>query len=113
MTISATINEHAQMNFAVGRTIRKTDEWPDGIPCLLYDGDAVLCEFPGSRGEQQAKALFGLLEAADEYQSIRDWIAVKRSPVLPEEMAALKANSDRLREAFQEFTGREVESHDH
>lgn len=64
MNAQEVISENTQITYAVGRTIRKTDEWPDGIPCLLYDGDTVLCEFPGSRGEQQAKDLLKLLHIA-------------------------------------------------
>lgn len=32
--------------YTVGRTIRKSPEFPDGVPCILWDGDSVLCEFP-------------------------------------------------------------------
>jgi len=29
-----------------------------GLPCIIYDGDSVLCEFPNApRGEEQAKAV--------------------------------------------------------
>lgn len=31
--------------YTVGMTIRTTPEHPTGVPCILYDGDSVLCEF--------------------------------------------------------------------
>lgn len=31
--------------YIVGRTIRTTPEHPEGVPCILYNGASVLCEF--------------------------------------------------------------------
>ncbi len=33
--------------YTVGRTIRNDGHHPNGVPCILHDGDSVFCEFPG------------------------------------------------------------------
>ena len=36
-----------------------------GLPCIIYDGDSVLCEFPNvPRGEKQAEAVCAALNFA-------------------------------------------------
>jgi len=53
--------------YQVGRTIRTTQEHPNGIPCIIYDGDSVLCEFPSiPNGEEKAKHVCEILNAAHE-----------------------------------------------
>lgn len=54
-----------QKPFTVGRTLRTTPEHPDGMPCILMDGDSVLCEFPGQPGTmRRAVMVCDLLNAA-------------------------------------------------
>lgn len=47
--------------YAVGVTTRTTPEHPKGVPCILMDRDSVLCEFPGSRGTEQAEVVCKIL----------------------------------------------------
>ena len=36
-----------------------------GLPCIIYDGDSVLCEFPGvPHGKRQAEAVCAALNYA-------------------------------------------------
>lgn len=49
--------------YKVGRTVCTSKEYPDGVPCVIYDGDSVLCEFPGSDGEENARAVCRLMNA--------------------------------------------------
>lgn len=54
-------------HYTVGRTIKTTPEHPIGVPCILYDGDSVLCEFPSVMfGESQASVVCETLNNARE-----------------------------------------------
>lgn len=53
--------------YEVGRTIRTSNEFPEGVPCIIYDGDSVLCEFPSYMyGMQQAKSVANVLNMLGE-----------------------------------------------
>ena len=53
--------------YEVGHTVRTSNEFPDGVPCIIYDGDSVLCEFPSHMyGEQQAKSVANVLNMLGE-----------------------------------------------
>ncbi len=54
--------------YKVGKTFRYRDkDYPNGAPCILYDGDSVLCVFPSMMyGEQQAHVVCELLNNARE-----------------------------------------------
>lgn len=48
--------------YTTGRTIRTTPEHPEGVPCILHDGDSVLCEFPSIMyGMEQAETVCKIL----------------------------------------------------
>lgn len=52
-----------QDGFKVGRTLNHG--WHDqGTPCIIVDGDSVLCVFPSSNGEEQARIVCNALNAA-------------------------------------------------
>lgn len=51
--------------YVVGTTVGTDSEFPDGVPCIIYDGDAVLCEFRSVMyGERQARTICDLLNNA-------------------------------------------------
>lgn len=51
--------------YQVGTTIQTCTEFPKGVPCILYDGDSVLCEFRSVMfGEQQARTVCDILNNA-------------------------------------------------
>lgn len=53
--------------YKVGRTIRTSNEFPEGVPCIVYDGDSVLCEFPSyTYGMEQAKSVANVLNMLGE-----------------------------------------------
>lgn len=53
--------------YKVGRTIRTSNEFPEGVPCIVYDGDSVLCEFPSRMyGTEQAKSVANVLNMLGE-----------------------------------------------
>ena len=48
--------------YQVGYTVRTTDTHPYGIPCIIYGGDSVLCEFPSQpNGYKQAEEVARIL----------------------------------------------------
>ncbi len=49
--------------FVVGRTLRTSNEFPEGVPCVLVDGDSVYAEFPSSSGMVKAECVCRLLNA--------------------------------------------------
>jgi hypothetical protein len=63
--------------YQVGRTIRVTHEYPKGIPCIVYDGDSVLCMFEGTHGMERAKAVCFLLNKAYNSQDMGAWAFLK------------------------------------
>ena len=53
--------------YKVGRTNSTPPGYPDGVPCILYDGDSVLCEFYSIMfGEHQASVVCETLNNAQE-----------------------------------------------
>jgi len=53
--------------YEVGHTLRVSNEFPEGVPCIIYDGDSVLCEFPSHMyGMQQAKSVANVLNMLGE-----------------------------------------------
>ena len=51
--------------YHVGVTVRTTVNHPHGIPCIIYDGDSVLCEFPSQpNGHRQAEEVARILNEA-------------------------------------------------
>lgn len=53
--------------YRVGRTNHTPAGYPNGVPCILYDGDSVLCEFYSVMfGEHQASAVCETLNNAAE-----------------------------------------------
>lgn len=56
--------------FSVGNTIRAEPDFPQGIPCIIYDGDSVLCEFRSiPNGMKQAVAICEVLNATVEFRN--------------------------------------------
>lgn len=55
--------------YIVGRTLRKTPDHPQGIPCLIVDVDSVYCEFSSSSGAELAQQTADILNAADRRTS--------------------------------------------
>lgn len=54
-----------QEKYTVGHTIRTSREYPAGVPCILQDGDSVLCTFPSiPNGLKQAKEVCEILNIA-------------------------------------------------
>lgn len=57
--------------YTVGRTLSKSDDFPDGVPCILWDGDSVLCEFPSIiYGEYRASIVCEILNNTRENAKI-------------------------------------------
>jgi hypothetical protein len=53
--------------YTVGRTVRKSQEFPDGVPCIIWDGDSVLCEFPSAQyGLERASVVCEILNNTHE-----------------------------------------------
>lgn len=42
------------MKYESGYTIKTSKEFPEGVPCVIHDGDSVLCECRGSNGIMDA-----------------------------------------------------------
>lgn len=58
--------------YEVGRTLRTDKEFPQGVPCIIYDGDSVLCEFRGSNGMNEAARVCMLLNAVANFHEGED-----------------------------------------
>jgi predicted HAD superfamily phosphohydrolase YqeG len=39
--------------YVAGRTLRTEKEFPNGVPCIIYDRDSVLCESRASNGMEE------------------------------------------------------------
>ncbi len=56
--------------FSIGSTVRTESEFPDGVPCIIYGGDSVLCEFRSiPNGMKQAIAVCEVLNASIEFNA--------------------------------------------
>lgn len=57
--------------FSIGSTVRTESEFPQGVPCIIYDGDSVLCEFRSiPDGMKQAIAVCEVLNASVEFLAL-------------------------------------------
>lgn len=57
--------------YAVGRTLATTPEWPEGVPCILVDGDSVFATFPNvPNGVRQAEEVCKVLNRPWAWQDI-------------------------------------------